>query len=63
MTGIFLGLKFSIPGFFGVGKFGKFLADFRTAPYINFIAYTFCNSNSIHARSLCKRVSMTVMHV
>ena len=29
---IFLGLKFSIPGFFGVGKFGKFLARFPPGP-------------------------------
>ena len=39
-------------------NFGKISAWLHTL-----IMYTFCDSNSIHARSLCKRVSMTVMHV
>ena len=27
------------------------------------IMYTFCDSNSIHVRSLCKRISVTFVHV
>ena len=34
---------------------------FWTAPSL--IMHTFCNSNSIHARRFCKRVSMAMVHV
>ena len=41
-----------------IRMFGKISAQPHTL-----IRHRFCDSNSIHACSLCKRVSMTVMHV
>ena len=41
-----------------IDKIGKISAQPDTL-----IIDTFCDINSIHARSLCKRVSMTVMYV
>ena len=40
----------------------SFLDKISAQPHA-LIVYTFCDSNSIHARSLCKRVSITAMHV
>ena len=42
----------------------NFFGTISAQPHTSFMhIYTFCDSNSIHARPLCKRVSMTVMYV